>query len=131
MDLTPATEPLVRAAIREALQPHAEDLVGVSCLAAGSDTTFAEVVLDMGGQLEVIVPAADYRERRADPTHFDDLVARGDEEFAARLQECQAKDGPPVLIRIDTSAGHGAGTALSKMIDKTADEWAFLEAVLK
>ncbi|RYD46808.1 MAG: hypothetical protein EOP83_29045, partial [Verrucomicrobiaceae bacterium] len=39
------------------------------------------------------------------------------------------KDGPPVLIRIDTSAGHGAGTALSKMIDKTADEWAFLEAV--
>jgi prolyl oligopeptidase len=35
-----------------------------------------------------------------------------------------------VLIRIDTSAGHGAGTALSKTIDKTADEWAFLEAVM-
>jgi prolyl oligopeptidase len=62
--------------------------------------------------------------------HDDRVVPAHSFKFAARLQECQAKDGPPVLIRIDTSAGHGAGTALSKMIDKTADEWAFLEAVL-
>ncbi|RYD60871.1 MAG: S9 family peptidase, partial [Verrucomicrobiaceae bacterium] len=61
--------------------------------------------------------------------HDDRVVPAHSFKFAARLQECQAKDGPPVLIRIDTSAGHGAGTALSKMIDKTADEWAFLEAV--
>lgn len=63
--------------------------------------------------------------------HDDRVVPAHSFKFAARLQECQAKDGPPVLIRIDTSAGHGAGTALSKMIDKTADEWAFLDAVLK
>ncbi len=63
--------------------------------------------------------------------HDDRVVPAHSFKFAARLQECQAKDGPPVLIRIDTSAGHGAGTALSKMIDKTADEWAFLEAVLR
>ncbi len=62
--------------------------------------------------------------------HDDRVVPAHSFKFAARLQECQAKDGPPVLIRIDTSAGHGAGTALSKMIDRTADEWAFLEAVL-
>jgi prolyl oligopeptidase len=62
--------------------------------------------------------------------HDDRVVPAHSFKFAARLQECQAKDGPPVLIRIDTSAGHGAGTALSKMIDKTADEWAFLETVL-
>jgi prolyl oligopeptidase len=62
--------------------------------------------------------------------HDDRVVPAHSFKFAARLQECQAKDGPPVLIRIDTSAGHGAGTALSKMIEKTADEWAFLEAVL-
>jgi prolyl oligopeptidase len=62
--------------------------------------------------------------------HDDRVVPAHSFKFAARLQECQAEDGPPVLIRIDTSAGHGAGTALSKMIDKTADEWAFLEAVL-
>ena len=63
--------------------------------------------------------------------HDDRVVPAHSFKFAARLQECQAKDGPPVLIRIDTSAGHGAGTALSKMIDKTADEWAFLEGVLR
>jgi prolyl oligopeptidase len=60
--------------------------------------------------------------------HDDRVVPAHSFKFAARLQECQAKDGPPVLIRIDTSAGHGAGTALSKMIDRTADEWSFLEA---
>ena len=63
--------------------------------------------------------------------HDDRVVPAHSFKFAARLQECQAKDGPPVLIRIDTSAGHGAGTALSKMIDRAADEWAFLEAGLK
>ena len=50
--------------------------------------------------------------------------------LAARLQECQAKNGPPVLIRIETKAGHGAGTALTKVIDEHADELAFLVKVL-
>jgi prolyl oligopeptidase len=63
--------------------------------------------------------------------HDDRVVPAHSFKFAARLQECQAKDGPSVLIRIDTSAGHGAGTALSKMIARAADEWAFLEASLK
>ncbi len=63
--------------------------------------------------------------------HDDRVVPAHSFKFAARLQECQAEGGPPVLIRIETSAGHGAGTALSKMIDKTADEWVFLEAALR
>ena len=58
--------------------------------------------------------------------HDDRVVPAHSFKFAARLQECQAKDGPPVLIRIETSAGHGAGTALNKVIEQTADEWAFL-----
>ena len=58
--------------------------------------------------------------------HDDRVVPAHSFKFGSRLQECQAKDGPPTLIRIETSAGHGAGTALSKMIEKTADEWAFL-----
>ncbi len=62
--------------------------------------------------------------------HDDRVVPAHSFKFAARLQEYQAKDGPPVLIRVDTSAGHGAGTSLSKVIDRAADEWAFLEAVL-
>ena len=62
--------------------------------------------------------------------HDDRVVPAHSFKFAARLQACQAKDGPPVLIRIETSAGHGAGTALTKVIEQTADEWAFLSEVL-
>ncbi|MES2735267.1 MAG: prolyl oligopeptidase family serine peptidase [Verrucomicrobiota bacterium] len=63
--------------------------------------------------------------------HDDRVVPAHSFKFAARLQACQTKDGPPVLIRIETSAGHGAGTALKKVIEETADEWAFLHQVLE
>jgi prolyl oligopeptidase len=62
--------------------------------------------------------------------HDDRVVPAHSFKFAARLQECHAKDGPPVLIRIETSAGHGAGTALTKVIEETADELGFLTKVL-
>ncbi len=62
--------------------------------------------------------------------HDDRVVPAHSFKFAARLQECQAKDGPPVLIRIETKAGHGAGTALAKVIEETADELAFLVKTL-
>jgi prolyl oligopeptidase len=58
--------------------------------------------------------------------HDDRVVPAHSFKFAATLQEAQAKDGPPTLIRIETSAGHGAGTALNKLIEETADQWAFL-----
>ena len=61
----------------------------------------------------------------------DDRVVPGHSfKFAARLQECHAGDAP-VLIRIETAAGHGAGKPVSKMIEETADMWAFLVKVLK
>ena len=63
--------------------------------------------------------------------HDDRVVPAHSFKFAATLQEAQAKDGPPVLIRIETSAGHGAGTALNKLIEETADQWAFLLHELK
>jgi prolyl oligopeptidase len=62
--------------------------------------------------------------------HDDRVVPAHSFKFAARLQECQAVNGPPVMIRIETSAGHGAGTALNKVIEETADAWAFLTKVL-
>ena len=41
------------------------------------------------------------------------------------LQRCQA--GPaPVLVRIETRAGHGAGKPTAKLIEEVADQWAFL-----
>jgi prolyl oligopeptidase len=58
--------------------------------------------------------------------HDDRVVPAHSFKFAARLQACQAPDGPPVLIRIQTDAGHSSGTALHKVIDATSDELAFL-----
>jgi prolyl oligopeptidase len=46
-------------------------------------------------------------------------------KFAAALQANQ-KGPAPVLIRIETKAGHGAGKPTSKIIEEIADQWAFL-----
>ena len=62
--------------------------------------------------------------------HDDRVVPAHSFKFAARLQEYQAKNGPPVLIRIETKAGHGAGRALNKTIEMVADQWAFLAKTL-
>jgi len=60
----------------------------------------------------------------------DDRVASGHSfKYAAALQHAQ--EGPaPVLIRIETKAGHGAGKPTAKIIEETADRWAFLEKAL-
>jgi prolyl oligopeptidase len=56
----------------------------------------------------------------------DDRVVPGHSfKFAARLQECHTGENP-VLIRIETRAGHGAGKPTSKLIEEIADQWAFL-----
>ena len=57
--------------------------------------------------------------------HDDRVVPAHSFKFAARLQECQAGDAP-VLIRIETRAGHGAGKPTSKRIEEEADRLAFL-----
>jgi len=57
--------------------------------------------------------------------HDDRVVPGHSFKFAATMQADQA--GPaPVLIRVETKAGHGAGKPISKMIDETADEWSFV-----
>jgi prolyl oligopeptidase len=57
--------------------------------------------------------------------HDDRVVPGHSFKFAAELQRVQACDAP-ALIRIDTSAGHGAGKPVSKQIDERADVLAFL-----
>ncbi len=62
--------------------------------------------------------------------HDDRVVPSHTFKFIAELQYCQ--EGPaPVLARIDTKAGHGAGRSTAQMIDEVADEWAFLVKNLK
>ena len=60
----------------------------------------------------------------------DDRVVPGHSfKFAAALQAAHEGE-PPVLIRIETGAGHGSGTPTAKLIDETADLWAFLAKTL-
>ena len=51
-------------------------------------------------------------------------------KFAAALQHAHRGDAP-ILIRVETRAGHGAGKPTAKRIAELADQWAFLTAVLK
>jgi prolyl oligopeptidase len=60
--------------------------------------------------------------------HDDRVVPGHSFKFAAALQAAQAGDAP-VLIRIDTKAGHGAGKPTAKIIETVADKLAFLVAV--
>ncbi len=56
----------------------------------------------------------------------DDRVVPGHSfKFAARLQEAHAGEAP-VMIRIETKAGHGAGKPTAKIIEEYTDEWSFL-----
>jgi prolyl oligopeptidase len=57
--------------------------------------------------------------------HDDRVVPAHSMKFAARLQEYQL--GPaPVLIRIETKAGHGAGRSTAQVIAEIVDKWAFM-----
>jgi prolyl oligopeptidase len=60
----------------------------------------------------------------------DDRVVPGHSfKFAAALQANQT-GSKPVLIRIETKAGHGAGKPTAKIIEEVADQWAFLVKAL-
>lgn len=80
MNLTAGSVPLVYEAITDALAAYAGgELTGISCIARGADSVFAQAVLDLGGKLEVVLPATGYREQKVKPDHapqFDELMRR-------------------------------------------------------
>ena len=57
--------------------------------------------------------------------HDDRVVPAHSFKFAARLQEYH-EGKSPVLIRIETNAGHGAGKPTDKIIQEQADKWSFM-----
>lgn len=61
--------------------------------------------------------------------HDDRVVPGHSFKFAAALQAAQGGDAP-VLVRVETSAGHGLGRPLAKVIDETTDVLAFLRLAL-
>jgi prolyl oligopeptidase len=76
--------------------------------------------------LHNLKPGTKYPATMVTTADHDDRVVPGHSfKFAATLQADQA--GPaPVLIRIETKAGHGAGKPISKQIEEMGDAWAFL-----
>jgi prolyl oligopeptidase len=51
-------------------------------------------------------------------------------KYAAAAQAAQAGVAP-VLIRVETRAGHGAGKPVNKLIDEVTDRWTFLVQAMK
>jgi prolyl oligopeptidase len=75
--------------------------------------------------LHNLKPGTKYPPTLVATSDHDDRVVPGHSfKFAATLQADQAGSAP-VLIRIETKAGHGAGKSITKLIDETADTWAF------
>jgi prolyl oligopeptidase len=80
--------------------------------------------------LHAIRPGTEYPPTLVTTGDHDDRVVPGHSfKFVAALQAAQAGDAP-ILIRIDTDAGHGAGKPVGKLIDERADVLAFLELSL-
>ncbi len=77
-----------------------------------------------------VAPGTEYPAVMATTADTDDRVVPGHSfKYIAALQAAQAGDAP-VLIRIETRAGHGAGKPTAKIIEEYADRWAFLVANL-
>ena len=80
--------------------------------------------------LHNIKPGTSYPPTLITTADHDDRVWPGHSfKFAAALQAAQAGSAP-VLIRIETKAGHGAGKPTTKIIEDIADRWAFLVKTL-
>ena len=79
----------------------------MSCLARGADQIFARCVLDAGGALEVVLPAADYRARKVGPDNraeFDDLLDAASVRtmpFAESGREAYMAAGEHVLTTVE------------------------------
>jgi prolyl oligopeptidase len=81
--------------------------------------------------LHNIKPGIQYPPTLVTTADHDDRVVPGHSyKFAATLQGAQSGRNP-VLIRIETRAGHGAGKPTTKIIDEATDQLAFLVETLK
>jgi len=77
-NLPDGTVHLVDKAIRAALSEIAAKVTGLSCLADGADQIFARAVLDLGGDIEAVIPAEKYRDGLPGQAHeeYDRLLAK-------------------------------------------------------
>ncbi|MGO4749704.1 hypothetical protein AB4212_13955 [Streptomyces sp. 2MCAF27] len=128
MDITEDSVPLVREELDKILSAYESSrLIGVSCIARGSDSLFADAVLAVGGRLVVVVPSRDYRQAKVKPDHaatFDRLMGAADEvlvmPYATGNREAYEAANAVLLERADRlvavwngqpPTGKGGGTA--------------------
>lgn len=107
--LSAEVEQRVRALLADAVREYDPgELVAVSCIADGPDAWFAQAVLEHGGRLEVVVPAAEYRDSLPEWHHptYDALMSR-------------AADVHETGMTASDSAAHMAG---SEVLVGLADE---------
>ncbi|REE61429.1 hypothetical protein BX257_4007 [Streptomyces sp. 3212.3] len=100
--LSPQVEAQVRADLTKVIDAFDdEDLVAISCIADGPDSWFAQAVLEQGGRLEAVIPAAEYRESLPDWHHpvYDELMARAVDVHDTGMKE-------------STSQAHQAGSEI-------------------
>jgi hypothetical protein len=125
------TQKLVDAALREVLVPHTgPELVGVSCLAGGPDQLFARAVLDLGGVLEVVVPAEHHRDglERQERDGYDELLATAGRidrlPFVESTPEAPLAAGQTIVDRCDLLIAVWDGQS-SRGLGGTADTVAY------
>jgi hypothetical protein len=110
-DLNARTTKLIDQAIRDRLSEQPDSITGLSCLADGADQIFARAVVDLGGTLEVVIPAKEYRSGLPAEAHaeYDDLLAHAAAVYQLPFTE-------------STSESHMAASKL--MLDKAGELYA-------
>lgn len=110
----PGGWPWVQQEMRNYLASQLPTVVGVSSLAIGADTMFAEIVLGIGGSLEVIVPFSDYEDKFAEG--HDRRVYRSLLGQAARVETLQRNGS-------DEEAYYAAGERVADLSDLLILVW--------
>jgi hypothetical protein len=87
----PAAWDWVRAELRAALRKMPPPLTGITSLAAGADQLFAEMVLELGGAIEAVIPFEAYEETFDSPADLD--AYRRLKSRAARREVLHAPEG--------------------------------------
>ncbi|WP_457031066.1 hypothetical protein [Kitasatospora sp. P5_F3] len=116
--LSSEVESQVRALLEAEVEDHDPELVGVSCIADGPDSWFAEIVLAHGGRLEVVIPAEQYRESLPTDHYetYDSLMRSASEVHRTGMVESD-------------SAAHMAGSeVLVGLVDEVLAVWDGLPA---
>lgn len=104
------SQPLIQAALRRVLVAKAGSrLIGVTCLITAADQLFARTVLELSGRLEVILPAADYRDSQVtdgDCPMFDQLLAAASSVRVMTFPTCSRQAylaaGKAMLTTVET-----------------------------